>query len=298
MKRAVVLSGGGSKGAYQVGVWKALKKLRISYEITTGTSVGALNAALMTQKTFIKALWLWHNLDFEDVVDEKMDSNDIKTVVKKYAKGVANGGLKVSSLEKTVEKILDLEKIYKSDVDLGIVTVKLKALTPVLLTKKKIKPQKLKDYLIASASVFPAFPKKVIDDESYVDGGLYDNLPINLAIDMGATEVIAVDLEEIGLKQKVKNEEIPITYITPRNDIGSFLIFDKKMARRAIKLGYNDAMKVFNNFEGDKYTFKFNSLERNYQKYKNPYLNKFKELFNMDNKQYINKLHKITGYKT
>ncbi len=54
MKRAIVLSGGGAKGAYQMGVWKAIKKLGISYDIVTGTSVGALNAALMVQKDFLR----------------------------------------------------------------------------------------------------------------------------------------------------------------------------------------------------------------------------------------------------
>ena len=48
MKRAVVLSGGGSKGSYEIGVWKALRRLHIKYDIVTGTSIGALNGALMT----------------------------------------------------------------------------------------------------------------------------------------------------------------------------------------------------------------------------------------------------------
>ena len=61
MKRAIVLSGGGSKGAYQIGVWKALRKLNISYDIVTGTSVGALNSILLVQKSYLKALWLWYN---------------------------------------------------------------------------------------------------------------------------------------------------------------------------------------------------------------------------------------------
>ena len=56
--RAIVLSGGGSKGAYEIGVWKALRKLHIKYDIVTGTSVGALNAALMTQKTYHQGLYL------------------------------------------------------------------------------------------------------------------------------------------------------------------------------------------------------------------------------------------------
>lgn len=49
MKRAIVLSGGGARGAYQIGVWKALRELNIKYDIITGTSVGALNGALMIQ---------------------------------------------------------------------------------------------------------------------------------------------------------------------------------------------------------------------------------------------------------
>ena len=59
--RGIVLSGGGSKGAYQMGVWAALKKLNIHYDIVTGTSVGALNAALMVQITFYKGLFFWYN---------------------------------------------------------------------------------------------------------------------------------------------------------------------------------------------------------------------------------------------
>ena len=51
--RAVVLSGGGSKGAYEIGVWKALRKLHISYDIVTGTSVGALNAAFESYDTMV-----------------------------------------------------------------------------------------------------------------------------------------------------------------------------------------------------------------------------------------------------
>ena len=49
---ALVLSGGGGKGAYQIGVWKALRKLHYKIDIVTGTSVGALNAVLVTQKSY------------------------------------------------------------------------------------------------------------------------------------------------------------------------------------------------------------------------------------------------------
>ena len=48
--KALVLSGGGAKGSYQLGVWKALRELNIKFDIITGTSVGALNGALKKKK--------------------------------------------------------------------------------------------------------------------------------------------------------------------------------------------------------------------------------------------------------
>ena len=63
--KAIVLSGGGSKGSYQIGVWKALRKLHIKYDIVTGTSVGALNGALMVQNKFHKAIKLWSKINME-----------------------------------------------------------------------------------------------------------------------------------------------------------------------------------------------------------------------------------------
>ena len=272
--RAIVLSGGGSKGAYQIGVWKALRKLRINYDIVTGTSVGALNAALMTQDTFYKSLFLWNRLSFSDVLDEKINDNITKKeIYKKYANQAIKGGMKINNLESTVSKAMNIKKIYKSPINLGIVTVKSKGLKPVLLTKNEINPNELKDYLIASASCFPAFSKKNINGEAYIDGGLYDNLPINLAIDMGATEIIAVDLDAIGIKKKVINKDIPVTYISPSSDIGPFLIFNKVNARRAIRIGYNDTMKKFKKLDGNKYSFKKDQLNKsylkNYEKFKN-----------------------------
>lgn len=284
MKIGIVLSGGGSKGAYQIGVWKALKKLHVKYNIVTGTSVGALNAALMTQGTYYKGLHLWKNLSFEDVIDEQINE-DITTkkgkhtILKTYAKGIKNGGFSIENLEKTIDQILNIKKIYRSKVDMGIVTVKADDLHPILLTKKQINPHDLKNYLIASASCFPAFKKKNIDDIEYIDGGFFDNLPINLAIEMGAEEIIAVDLKEIGIKRRIKNQDVKITTISPRNDIGSFLIFDSNSSKRAIRLGYNDTMKTFDKLDGMNYTFKKNDIHKNYLKYNKILLSKYQLIF-------------------
>ena len=58
MKRALVLGGGGSKGAYELGVWRALDELGISFDIVTGTSIGAMIGAMYVQKQYERCLAL------------------------------------------------------------------------------------------------------------------------------------------------------------------------------------------------------------------------------------------------
>ena len=68
-KRAVVLGGGGSRGSYQIGVWQAMLELGLEYHVVTGTSVGALNGALMAQREFEAAYDLWWNMDNSRVME-------------------------------------------------------------------------------------------------------------------------------------------------------------------------------------------------------------------------------------
>ena len=56
---AVALEGGGAKGAYQVGVWQALEEAGVKYNAVSGTSVGALNGALMTMRDLPAAIRCW-----------------------------------------------------------------------------------------------------------------------------------------------------------------------------------------------------------------------------------------------
>ena len=270
MKRAIVLSGGGAKGAYQMGFWKAIRQLNISYDIVTGTSIGALNGALMVQKSYFTAYRLWYFMNYNRVYDRKTSSefsSDNRDIMMKYAKKVIKGGLDVENLEKTIRNSIKPRLFYNSKIDYGLITVKFPSLKPVILTKDKIEKDLLCDYLVASASCFPAFKMKNINNKKYIDGGYYDNLPINLAISMGADEVIAVNLKEVGNVKKVKNKNIKVKIIEPNNDIGNFLIMDKNQSRRAIKFGYNDTMKAFGKLEGAKYTFKPCSIEDNFNYY-------------------------------
>jgi len=298
MKRAIVLSGGGGKGAYQIGVWKALRKLNISYDIVTGTSVGALNGALMVQKTFYRGYFLWNRVNFDLLFKEaKNVKNNPKDLINLYGKNIVkNGGMDVSKLEALLEKYINKTKFFNSNVDFGLVTVQLPELKPIYITKKEMKDSNICDYLMASATCYPAFKKKKIKDKEYIDGGIFDNFPINLAIDLGADEIIAVDLKAIGIKRKIKNENIPITYISPSNSLAPFLVFDKDESKRAIKLGYNDTLKAFGKLEGNHFSFYKHELERNYHLKKDLMKDKLINIFSFNN-SFNEDLLKIASYK-
>ena len=301
-KLGLVLSGGGSKGAYEIGVYKALKKLHKNIDIVTGTSIGAINGLFIVQKDLRGALKLWKNISFKTIYDEDsfpiMEDEKLSKIYMQYAKSFINeGGLDIYKMKSLFDKSFKPYKFYNSNVDYGLVTYNISQNKPVLKIKEELPKENIKEYVLASASCYPAFKPYLIDGEMYIDGGYYDNLPINLAIDLGATEIIAVDLRAIGFKKNVKNKAVDITYIVPRNKIGSFLVFDKNQAKKSIKLGYNDTMKTFGKLEGNYFTFKKYNLIKNYNKYAENFEEKLKEIFKVSDNKILNKIFETDIFK-
>ena len=301
-KLGLVLSGGGAKGAYEIGVYLALKKLHKKIDIVTGTSIGAINGMFVTQKDLRGALKLWKNISFKTIYDEEefpaKEDEKLSKIYMQYAKGFINeGGLDIYKMKDIFDKYFKPHKFFSSNIDYGLVTYNFSKNKPVLKTKKDLTKDNIKDYILASASCYPAFKPYLIDNEMFIDGGYYDNLPINLAIYLGATEIIAVDLRAIGFKKNVKDKTVDITYIAPRNKIGSFLVFDKNQAKKSIKFGYNDTMKLFNILDGNKFTFKKYNLIKNYNKYIDSYEKTLKDLFKNTDNKILTKLFETEMFK-
>ena len=262
MKTAVVLSGGGSKGSYELGVWKALRHLHIKYDIVTGTSIGALNGALMTEKSYFKAKKIWKKLNLEYLFNKLPKSNKDIDVLKLFGDNfLKHGGMEIKKIETIIEENINKRKFYNSNIDFGLITYNFTTKKPLILSKDKIPSNKLTDYLMASATCFPAFKMKEIDGNKYIDGGYYDNLPIELAINLGADYLIIVDLGSPGFKRR-PTKQVDHILIKPKNNISFFLNFDEKSAKTNIKFGYNDTLKAFKKLDGNKFTFKKNSISK------------------------------------
>ncbi|MGX8834882.1 patatin-like phospholipase family protein [Amedibacillus sp. YH-ame6] len=268
MKKALVLGGGGSKGAYEIGVWKALNELDMKFDIVTGTSIGALIGVLVVQNDYEKALQLWEHLSVEDVmvngVNMDMDIELIMSQKGKYIDFLSSylhhKGADISPFVEIVKNMYNPKKFFESKLDYGCMTVNFSKHCAQPMLKKDMSETDVVDYIIASASCFPAFPMKIINDEKFIDGGYHDNVPIELARAMGAEEIVAVDLKSIG-KYQVHKPQPDTIYIEPYVPLGSFLLFEKDRIERNMKLGYQDAMKAFGKYWGYIYTFPLTETE-------------------------------------
>lgn len=259
--RAVVLAGGGSKGAYEVGVWQAMEELSIEYHVVTGTSIGALNGALMVQGELEEALHMWRHMDSSKVVaDIPAPTDDLSGLREVYyaflRQMIGKGGLDTTPMEETVRKLLDEDVVRRSSIEFGLVTVELRSMKPVEWFLPQIPQGQLADFLLASAAFFPAFKPRSIDDGIYIDGGYSNNIPVDLALraQQRVDEIIVVDVNGIGRVRQVE-PGVPVTTLRCYWDLGNVLIFDSERCRRNLRLGYLDGMKQLGSYEGQAYTF-------------------------------------------
>lgn len=253
VKTALVLSGGGSRGAYQCGVWQAMNELGITVDMVVGVSVGALNGAMVVQGDQFLSAGLWRKLATDKVFDVKPDAQLSEFAIEFFK----NGGAGSSGLQSLIQNFLDEDYVRKSEIDYGLLTVEFPSMKPHYLWKKDIPPGKLGDYIAASASAFPAVQTYSIDGKNYIDGGFENNMPIHMAVENGASNIIAVYLKAAGRFDAAKELSVSnnITLICPEWDLGSFLVFDPENSAHILRLGYLDAMKAFGVYEGTYYAF-------------------------------------------
>ena len=268
MKQAIALAGGGTKGAYQVGAWKAMRELGIPFDIVTGTSIGSVTAALMVQDDFDRAWELWTHITEEQIMLERDDATphekrelaalaehpeQLIARVKDWA-DLNRRTADISPYRALVHKYLDETRFFASPVDFGLMTARFPSLQPVEVRKQDIAPGYLPQWILASSACFPMFPMCEIDGQNYLDGAYSDNLPISTAFRLGADRVIAIGLKPETPEKKYANHPL-VTYIAPAEPLGKLLEFDPDAMRRSIALGYTDTLRVLGDHIGCTYTF-------------------------------------------
>lgn len=249
--RALVLAGGGAKGSYHVGVYRALQQLGWTPDIITGASVGALNGLLFTMGKVQEAEDIWRSMELHDVL-ELPATTEKDALYSFFMDVVRSGGLNVEPLGETIDRYIDEDAARHSPIRFGLVMTELGTMRSIRCPIDEIPDGKLKDYLLASSACFPALRPREIDGVKYIDGGWRDNMPLDLAKDMGAEELLGVDIDGVGIIRP-NTTGLPTKIIRSHWNLGPTLDFDPARVERNIALGYFDTMRLFGRYGGTAY---------------------------------------------
>ena len=259
----IVREGGGARGSYQIGAWKALREAGIKIRGIAGASVGALNGALICMDDLEKAEEIWENIRYSQVID--VDDDVIETVKKLDLKSLnlvkvaedakkilKDKGLDITPLKNLIESVVDEDKIRSSDRELYLTTYSVTDRELLVLNAKDIPDGEIGDMLLASA-YFPAFRNDKLGGKRYLDGGGWNNVPINILLEHDYKDILVIRIYGLGYDSE-RTTEIPddvhVTHIAPRQDLGGILEFDRTRARKNMTLGYYDAKRVLYGLEG------------------------------------------------
>jgi NTE family protein len=194
--RALVLSGGGGRGAYHVGVLRFLEEHEWVPDIIVGTSIGAVNGAAIASGHTAHSLWaLWRRLRTDDVQRQAWDL---------FSLDDWDHLLDTAPLRKTLvgEGWIDLERINaqppSKHLRLTVVemeTGRLRVFGNSADPSSSSRCERVRitlDHILASCSIPLVYPPTKIGDVAFWDGGTVANTPLGPAIDAGAEDIVVV----------------------------------------------------------------------------------------------------------
>lgn len=258
-KWAVVLAGGGGKGSYQIGVWKALMELKVWEDITavSGASVGSLNAALMSLGDYNTAENIWKNIMPEQFLDIQ-DSALLGSIDTLFDRTRTGGICSRDGLIRILNS-LPLEKLMSSKIPAyACVTCFPSENTDCLsglgtaeyISLSEVDTEDAKKLLLASSAMPYIYPPEIIHGKVYRDGGLADNVPVLPMTTVFADKLIVVKLDKNNkIDRTLYNKFNEVIEITPSHELGDLidgtLDFDSYNVDFRLLLGYYDTLRAF-----------------------------------------------------
>lgn len=271
MKRVgLVLCGGGAKGAYQVGVFKALEELGIAEQVKeiSGSSIGAINGALFLQYSADEIEQIWKSCNWPSVFGvSKENGQRLNQVIQSVntrkmpavfgimnLMGVANTTglpLKRDAFEKMLKRYIDFSKISQQDIDLVVSCGKLNTKQMRYFNLTQVSPTLGKDILLASTAVPVIFNPVYLDDGYYCDPMRIERAPLRPLLESHCETIIIVYLSR---RQRLNVNQIngkQIIEIVPRMEMGTgiygSLDFRLNKIESCVDLGSDDAYRILYN---------------------------------------------------
>ncbi|MGL4991912.1 MAG: patatin-like phospholipase family protein [Sarcina sp.] len=262
MKIGLVLPGGGGKGAYQIGVMKALDKLGIKKHIkyVSGSSIGSLNSLLFMQGDLDIAQEVWENISSEKIlpVDNfelikkgfflSLGSKNLNFVRKYIPGALAQGNLSRDGLMEIADKYLNVEKIKECNIISYASCADIETLNPKYFRYNGADEERIKKIFLATSAIPSIYEPEKIDGKLYVDGGIADNIPIQPLYGEGCEIIIIAHLnKEFTInKEDYPNTKIIEIFPSYMEDgiVKGLLNFSSDTLKRRIQRGYDDTINI------------------------------------------------------
>ena len=274
----LVLGGGGGRGSYEIGVWKALEEYRdvIDIKAVSGSSVGALNAALYACGDLDKATQMWYDITNDRILSNKdidednrnkwfesikeklttIDNPVIQSAIECIGLDAVAKGMRIKDGFFSREGLMDilenspvLDGVSNSDMSCYATCLNVEGKpTPERFQLSGMEPEEIERILLASSAIPVIFPMETIDKTKYYDGGFFlggDNVPIQPLYDEGYRKFVVVHLDE---RKTDRYDDAEMIHIFPSIPLGGaidgMLDFSPEGVEKRINQGYDDAKAV------------------------------------------------------
>ena len=261
MKIGMVLAGGGARGAYQIGVWKALRKLNIDkyINVISGTSIGALNAILFMKGDLEQAEKLWYEIskhtvlptDNKDLIARSilitLGSKNMGFVKKYIPKALESGNISRSGLLNILDNYIDFDKVMKKNIICYATCTEVPEFIPKYFKINEHSVDNVKRILLATSALPMIYESQNVEEKHYLDGGMVDNVPIQPVYGERCDIIIVVGLSKVLDINKRMYPNTKFIEIVPKRINDSFvdgtLDFKKEGSMKRIRQGYEDTIE-------------------------------------------------------
>lgn len=254
---ALILAGGGGKGAYEIGVWKAMRELGTDKKIraVSGASVGGLNGALFVQGDYDRAERIWLTLTAEKILSPGKAAlmEELKAVVEKgpvmdIESMVKEGIFSRDGLVQIIRQELDVNKIAGRQIPCYLACYNVTENLMDYINLTGMKQNDMETILLATSALPGIFGPVRFGKSLYLDGGLKDNVPVRPLYNAGYRDFLVVHLSQRSVVDETGFPGASMIQIIPSQDQGDFvtgtLDFSAEGARRRMEQGYYDAKEV------------------------------------------------------
>lgn len=250
-KFSLALCGGGGKGAYQIGVWKALIDLNMidNLQAISGTSVGALNAVLFAIGNYENAKKIWESIREETLLSSNL-SDDLGLFTREGLLEILES-IDLSALRNKMDVYINIHNIEENRTEYKKIN--------------KMSKSEMINTLLASSALPIAYSPIEINGVTYIDGGLKrsGNAPIQPLYENGYRNIFISALDHKfninnisdGIRQRIdiknKYPEAKFTELVPLEPLGDLITgtlnFHISSIHNKMRLGYRDTLKILRN---------------------------------------------------